>query len=237
MTRLPTLESANDSKASQGGQRVNGARRGVPPLEKVLTEVGTALRVLAAPAEAARPAPLAVDDEPSGLDESSREVSARLMRINHSGEVAAQALYRGQALLARDPALREALLKAAGEEHDHLAWCGQRLSALGSRPSLFNPLWYAGGFALGAAAALAGDRVSLGFLAETERQVEGHITDHLGQLPEPDRASRAVLARMRDEEAGHGSQAMERGGVVLPAPVRRAMWLSSRVMTALSGWR
>ena len=206
-------------------------------LDRLLTEVDTALRVLAAPAQAARPAPAGADEPQPGLGAPARAQSSRLMRINHSGEVAAQALYRGQALLARDPALGDELRRAAGEEHDHLAWCEQRLAALGARTSLFNPLWYAGAFALGAAASLAGDRISLGFLAETERQVEGHITDHLARLPEADLASRAVLARMRDEEAGHGSQAMARGGLPLPAPVRLAMWLSSRVMTTLSGWR
>jgi ubiquinone biosynthesis monooxygenase Coq7 len=219
------------------GPRIAGALRRFSPLDRLLAEADTALRMLAAPAQAARPAPEGADEPQPGLDGPARALSSRLMRINHSGEIAAQALYRGQALLARDPVLREELRQAAGEEHDHLAWCEQRLAALGERPSLFNPLWYAGAFALGAAASLAGDRISLGFLAETERQVEGHITDHLARLPEADGASRAVLARMRDEEAGHGSQAIERGGMPLPAPVRRAMWLSSRVMTALSGWR
>lgn len=216
---------------------MSGNPRGFSLLDRIVAEADTALRVLAATAEAARPAPDGAGAPQPALDARDRALSARLMRINHSGEIAAQALYRGQALLARDPALREELRKAAGEEHDHLAWCEQRLLALGDRPSLFNPLWYAGAFALGTAASLAGDRVSLGFLGETERQVEGHITDHLQQLPASDAASHAVLARMRDEEAGHGSQAMERGGVALPAPVRRAMWLSSRVMATLSGWR
>lgn len=218
-------------------QRSTQIPRRFSPIDRLLAEADTALRVLGAPAQAARPAPEVIDEPQPGLDGPARALSSRLMRINHSGEVAAQALYRGQALLARDPALGDELRKAAGEEHDHLAWCEQRLAALGGRASLFNPLWYAGGFALGAAASLAGDRVSLGFLAETERQVEGHITDHLARLPAADSASRAVLARMRDEEAGHGSQAMERGGVPLPAAVRHAMWLGSRVMTTLSGWR
>ena len=225
------------SRQRSSGPPTRESPRRFSPLDRLLAEADTALRVLAAPAQAARPAP---NDEVAArprLDGPQRVLSSRLMRINHSGEVAAQALYRGQALLARDPALRDELRRAAGEEHDHLAWCEQRLTALGGRLSRFNPLWYAGSFLLGAAASLAGDRVSLGFLAETERQVEGHITDHLARLPEADSASRAVLTRMRDEEAGHGSQAMERGGVPLPAPVRRAMWLSSRVMTTLSGWR
>jgi ubiquinone biosynthesis monooxygenase Coq7 len=154
------------------------------------------------------------------------------MRVNHAGEVAAQALYHGQALLARDADTRRLLLEAARDESDHLAWCEARLAELGSRPSLLNPLWYAGSFAIGALAALAGDRTSLGFVAETERQVEGHIDEHLARLPPDDTRSRAILEAMRRDEIGHGSTAREAGGAELPAPLRELMRRTARIMTA-----
>ena len=158
------------------------------------------------------------------------------MRVNHAGEVAAQALYHGQALVARDRAVREFLLHAAREEGDHLAWCERRLTALGARPSLLNPFWYAGSFGNGALAGLAGERLSLGFISETERQVEGHLTEHLERLPLADAASRAVLEQMRSDEARHGADAKTRGGDELPAPLPRLMRLVSRVMTRTAYW-
>jgi ubiquinone biosynthesis monooxygenase Coq7 len=178
----------------------------------------------------ARPAPeAALPDEP--LDEPGRKLAASLMRVNHVGEVCAQALYRAQALTTNDEELRQHLEHAAQEEIDHLAWCAGRLRALNDRPSLLNPLWYGGAFAIGCAAGLIGDKVSLGFVIETERQVEAHLASHLEQLPEGDRSSRAVVAQMMEEEARHAEEARGRGGVDLPAPVRGLMRLAAKVMT------
>lgn len=168
------------------------------------------------------------------LDESQRKLGAALMRVNHTGEVCAQALYQGQLLTARDAGTRELLATAAGEELDHLAWTRARIEALGGRTSLLDPLFYAGAFALGAVSGVAGDRWNLGFLAETERQVERHLDGHLERLPEADARSRAVLERMREEEAGHARAALDQGGTGLPAPVRLAMRLASRVMTTVT---
>lgn len=170
------------------------------------------------------------------LDEREKREVAGLMRVNHSGEVAAQALYHGQAAFARNPATREMLLRAAREEADHLAWCQDRLRELDSRPSLLSPLWYAGSFAIGAAAAAFGDRVSLGFVSETERQVEGHIDSHLARLPAQDQRSRAILEQMRSDEIEHGAHARNAGGMELPLPVRALMRGTARVMTFTSYW-
>jgi ubiquinone biosynthesis monooxygenase Coq7 len=153
------------------------------------------------------------------------------MRVNHAGEVAAQALYMGQALVARDDATRAKLERAAAEENDHLAWCQERLDELGARPSVLAPFWYAGSFAIGALAGLAGDRWSLGFVVETERQVEAHLDHHLAELPPADRASRVVLERMKSDEVRHADDARAGGGAELPRPVRRLMSLVSKVMT------
>jgi ubiquinone biosynthesis monooxygenase Coq7 len=170
------------------------------------------------------------------LTEAQRRESAALMRVNHAGEVAAQALYHGQALVSRSSATREVLLKAAREEADHLAWCETRLKELGSRPSLLNPLWYCGSFAIGALAAAAGDRTSLGFVVETERQVEGHLDEHLARLPTGDTRSRAILNVMRADEIGHGAAAKMAGASELPAPVRVLMRHAARVMTTAAYW-
>jgi ubiquinone biosynthesis monooxygenase Coq7 len=186
-----------------------------------------------APARASRPAPAPLSEP---LAESERRESAALMRVNHSGELAAQALYHGQALVARCAATREMLLAAARSESDHLAWCEMRLKELAARPSLLNPLWYVGSFAIGAAAALMGDRASLGFVAETERQVEGHLDQHLGRLPASDTRSRAILEAMRAEEIAHGAAAAAAGGATLPAPVRALMRHTARVMTGAAYW-
>jgi ubiquinone biosynthesis monooxygenase Coq7 len=158
------------------------------------------------------------------------------MRVNHTGELAAQALYHGQALFARSAATRELLMEAARAESDHLAWCEARLTELASRPSVLNPLWYAGSFAIGAAAALAGDRASLGFVAETERQVEGHLDAHLTRLPAGDARSRAILQTMRAEEIAHGASATRAGGVPLPQAVRALMRRTAAVMTGTAYW-
>jgi ubiquinone biosynthesis monooxygenase Coq7 len=156
--------------------------------------------------------------------------------VNHAGEIAAQALYQGQALVARNPRVRDALLSAGREETDHLAWTQQRLTELHSRPSLLDPLWYAGSFAIGVAAGLAGDRASLGFIEETERQVEGHLDGHLEQLPPNDTRSRAIVEQMRTDEIAHGRKAHELGASELPLPVRKLMHLTSRVMTRSAYW-
>lgn len=158
------------------------------------------------------------------------------MRVNHSGEVAAQALYHGQALVAHSDATRDLLLTAAREENDHLAWCETRLAELGSRPSLLNPLWYCGSFAIGVLAAVTGDRTSLGFVVETERQVEGHLDEHLTRLPAGDARSRAILNQMRTDEIGHGANAKAAGGAELPSPLAALMHCVARVMTTTAYW-
>ncbi len=178
--------------------------------------------------ESGNPAGDAADDV---LDDRERRHSAGLMRVNHAGEVAAQALYRGQSLMARDTATRDAMEQAAREENDHLVWCRRRLEELGSKPSRLDPLWYAGSLAIGAVAALAGDRWSLGFVAETEHQVVEHLDDHLGRLPEGDHRSRALLRQMRADEQRHATRARAAGGAALPPVVRRAMRAASKVMT------
>lgn len=158
------------------------------------------------------------------------------MRVNHAGEVAAQALYHGQAVTARNPDVRSAMEQSAREEEDHLNWCRERLAQLESHTSVLAPVWYAGGFACGALAGLAGDRVNLGFLAETERQVVRHLDDHLGRLPESDRRSRAIIEQMREDEAAHAVTAESHGAAELPNFVRRAMKVASRVMTRTAYW-
>ena len=168
----------------------------------------------------------------SPLDDAGKAHAAGLMRVNHAGEVCAQALYEGQAMVARDPGVRDALLTAAREEEDHLAWCGERLKELDSRPSLLNPLWYGMSFAIGAATGLMGDKISLGFVAATEDQVCRHLDRHMTELPPDDERSRAIVAQMRDDEARHGTAALEAGGTDFPQPVKDAMTLMSGVMTA-----
>jgi len=204
-----------------------------PFFDAVLTELDNGLRTLAAPAEAARPSPAGDLPRPA-LSAAERTAGAALMRVNHAGEVAAQALYRGQALTTRDPDLRRTLLDAARDEQDHLAWCARRVSELGSRTSLLGPLWYAGSFALGATAGLLGKTAGLGFVVETERQVEEHLSGHLDRLPEADVPSREIVRQMRADEAVHGARARELGGAELPPPVRRGMRLAARVMTTLA---
>ncbi|TLY79778.1 MAG: 2-polyprenyl-3-methyl-6-methoxy-1,4-benzoquinone monooxygenase [Gammaproteobacteria bacterium] len=205
-------------------------------LDSAIVALDRGLRSVFAPARARRPLPGGPERSPDPLPEAERRASAALMRVNHAGELAAQALYHGQAFAARSAATREMLLAAASSESDHLAWCETRLRELAARPSLLNPLWYAGSFAIGAAAALLGDRASLGFVAETERQVEGHLDDHLGRLPPADTRSRAILEAMRGEEIAHGAAAAAAGGTQLPAPVRALMRYTARVMTGAAYW-
>ena len=170
------------------------------------------------------------------LDEGRRRHAAGLMRVNHAGEVAAQGLYHGQALTARSDAVRSTLRRAAAEEGDHLAWCRDRLEELGSHTSLLNPVWYAGSVAFGAVAGLLGDRISMGFMAETERQVEGHLEGHLARLPDDDQRSRAIIEQMKSDEIGHGRSAQDAGGEELPAPVPQLMGLIARIMTGTAYW-
>jgi 3-demethoxyubiquinol 3-hydroxylase len=204
-------------------------------LDSAIAAADRALRAVFAPARASRPAPAAAG-APATLTETERRESAALMRVNHAGELAAQALYHGQAIAAREPATRALLMSAATAESDHLAWCETRLKELGSRPSFLNPRWYLGSFAIGAMAAMLGDRISLGFVTETERQVEGHLDEHLGRLPPADARSRAILEVMRAEEIAHGASAAAAGGQRLPVPVRTLMRRTAGVMTRTSYW-
>ena len=205
-----------------------------PPLsllDSLLVAADSTLRTLSGASHAGRPCPQAVEPAPV-LDAAQRRLSGALMRVNHVGEVCAQALYTAQALATRDDGLRHRLEHAAREETDHLAWTQQRLRELGARPSLLNPIWYAGAFGIGLLAGRTGDAVSLGFVVETERQVEQHLDHHLSRLPEADLASRAIVRQMKDDEARHGAQAQAAGAAALPGPVRWIMRAAARVMTS-----
>lgn len=205
----------------------------LPRLDELIVAFDRGLRTVFAPAQSLRTTP--GDDLPEAeMTEEQRRLSASLMRVNHAGEICAQALYQGQALTARDPSSRAALEQAAREETEHLAWTERRIEELGGRKSLLNPAWYAGSFAIGALAGLAGDRWNLGFLAETERQVVAHLDGHLKRLPEEDRKSRAVLESMRTDEARHATSAIGHGAAELPAPAKAFMRLTSKVMTTTS---
>ena len=204
-------------------------------IDDLIAAFDRALRTLAAGSTSVRPYP-AEQAAASELAPADKAHAAGLMRVNHSGEICAQALYQGQALTAREPTARAALEQAAAEETDHLAWTAQRIDELGGRVSVLNPLFYAGSFALGAAAGLLGDKWNLGFLAETERQVEGHLESHLDRLPAEDAKSRAIVDQMKTDEARHAQTAVEHGAADLPEPVKLAMKLGSRVMTRTSFW-
>lgn len=200
------------------------------PMDRLLGAADSALRTLFAKQRAARPCPVVPADE-TQLDERERRRAGALMRVNHVGEICAQALYTAQALATRDPALRAHFERAAGEETDHLAWTADRLAELGDRPSLLNPLWYAGAFGLGLLAGRLGDRVSLGFVVETEKQVEAHLQSHLDRLPAADHASRAIVVQMKDDEATHAAQARNAGAAELPRPAKAMMRAAAKVMT------
>ncbi len=204
------------------------------PLDRLLELADAGLRASFARPASHRQTP--GEPAPAPADESLRRHVASLMRVNHAGEIAAQGLYHGQALTARSPATREALVKAAAEEGDHLAWCRDRLDELGSRQSLLDPVWYAGSVAIGVLAGLAGDRMSLGFMAETERQVEGHLESHLEKLPRDDLRSRAIIEQMKADEAGHGRAAFAAGAAPLPEPLPQLMRLTARIMTGTAYW-
>jgi ubiquinone biosynthesis monooxygenase Coq7 len=195
-----------------------------------LSAADTALRTLAGANVAARPTPQPTTIQPA-LDAQDAKLSAALMRVNHVGEVCAQALYSAQRLATRTPVLRESFHHASREETDHLAWTQQRLRDLNARPSLLNPFWYAGAFSIGWVAGRIGDRVSLGFVVETEAQVEQHLASHLDKLPAADVTSRAIVRQMKDDEARHGAQAQQDGATPLPPPVRWAMRAAAKVMT------
>ena len=192
-----------------------------------------ALRTLSGSVSATRTSPDANLVEPA-LSPVERRESAGLMRVNHTGEVCAQALYAAQALVARDPAIKHRFAAAARDEEDHLAWTQQRLAALGDRTSLLNPLWYAGAFSIGIAAGAFGDRTNLGFVVETERQVEEHLTGHIDRLPAGDTKSRAIVEQMRDDEVRHGAMALEAGATPVPAPIRYLMRRAADVMRAVA---
>ncbi|MEM5364420.1 2-polyprenyl-3-methyl-6-methoxy-1,4-benzoquinone monooxygenase [Paraburkholderia azotifigens] len=201
-------------------------------LDELITEFDRGLRSMAGVSRMSRPLPVPpASTEHVELTDEERAHAAGLMRVNHVGEVCAQALYQAQKIATRSPALKQAFEHAAREEEDHLAWTYKRLEALESRPSLLNPLWYAGALAIGFAAGRLGDRVSLGFMAETERQVELHLDGHLTTLPEGDHESRAIVEQMRVDEAAHGKAATDAGGIELPFPARALMRAASKIMT------
>ena len=202
-------------------------------IDKLILGFDRALRTLSGTVTSARPTPGASIGEPS-LEPHEQRDAAGLMRVNHTGEVCAQALYAAQAIVARDPDVRERYAQAARDEEDHLAWTQQRLDEFGARPSLLNPLWYAGSFAIGIVAGGAGERTNLGFVVETERQVEEHLTAHIERLPPNDTKSRAIVTQMRDDEARHGAMALEAGALPLPFPIRHAMRAAADVMRAVA---
>ena len=204
-------------------------------LDKLIIEFDKGLRTVLAPAPTVRPLP-GKDLPQTPLSEEEKRLAAGLMRVNHTGEVCAQALYQGQALTARNPAAKAALEQAAQEETEHLNWCETRIKELGSHKSYLNPIWYTGSLAIGMLAGALGDKWNLGFLAETERQVEKHLQGHLDQLPAQDARSRAVVEQMKTDEAQHATTAIEHGGAELPLPVRLGMKLTSKLMTKTAYW-
>lgn len=199
-------------------------------IDQLINTFDTGLRTIFAAAVAARPRPDASIDEPA-LTDKSKQHAAALMRINHVGEVCAQALYSGQALTSKNPQIVHALQHAAAEETDHLAWCEARINDLGGRKSLLNPLWYAGSFTLGAIAGSLNEKWNLGFLAETEKQVSAHLQNHLAQLDETDIKTRTIITQMQQDEAVHAAEATQLGASELPAPVQAGMQLASKLMT------
>ena len=205
-------------------------------LDNLLGGLDRALRTVFGPAaETQRPSP-ATDLPDTNLDAAARELAGRLMRINHAGEICAQALYQGQAVTAKLPDVREKMEQAAAEENDHLAWTAERIRELGTHTSYLSPLWYAGSFTIGAAAGWVGDQWSLGFVAETERQVVKHLEGHLERLVSADEKSRAILNQMRADEGKHATVAIESGGAALPEPIRQLMRLTSKAMTKTAYW-
>jgi len=215
-------------------QTVNN--RQLSPIDRLLSGANDALRTVAAPAgRPARENPAETIAE-TALSVTQRSHAAGLMRVNHAGEVAAQALYKGHATVARNEDIERQMQHAASEEFDHLAWCEQRIRELGEEPSRLSPIWYAGAYAIGAASGILGDKWSLGFIAETERQVCAHLESHLDGLPADDNRSRAIVEKMRDEEAEHGESAVAAGAAELPGPVKKLMQITAKVMTRTAYW-
>ena len=210
--------------------------RRLTPLDRFLASASNALRTVAAPAGRPARSNPSENIEDADLDDKQRAHAAGLMRVNHAGEVAAQALYQGHAMVARDKAIEDQMQRAADEEFDHLAWCEHRIHELGYEPSRLRPIWYAGAYAIGAASGMLGDKWSLGFIAETEKQVCTHLESHLHKLPSEDAKSRAIVEKMRDEEAAHGENAVDAGAAVLPWPVVRMMRATAKVMTKTAYW-
>ena len=204
-------------------------------IDKLIIVFDSALRTLFTPAQTLRPVP--GNDLPDNeLTDTEKHLSAALMRVNHVGEVCAQALYQGQGLTARNEEMQQTLMHAAWEETEHLAWTERRIAELGGRKSFLNPLWYGGSFGIGMLAGMLGDKWNLGFLAETEQQVGAHLTSHLQRLPVNDEKSRAIVMQMKVDEAGHATMALSHGGVELPSPVKFTMKLGSKVMTRTAYW-
>lgn len=210
--------------------------RSYSPLDQLIMNLDQAVRTLVGKPLITERADPANDWDEEELSEAEKTESVRLMRVNHSGEVAAQALYQGQALTARLETVRGRMQRAAEEENDHLEWCEHRVKELGGHISYLNPLWYLGSFTIGATAGAIGDKWSLGFVAETEKQVIEHLDEHLQRISENDKKSRAVLEQMKIDEAHHGAMARDAGGAELPAPIRQFMKLTSKVMTGTAYW-
>ena len=211
-------------------------QRAFSPADILINHADRVLRTLAGHAKTTGRENPADAIEHNELNDDEAKLSAQLMRVNHAGEVAAQALYQGQSLTARNKTVQEKLTQAAEEENDHLAWCYKRLNELGEKTSLLDPAWYIGSLAIGATAGLAGDKWSLGFLAETEKQVVQHIDSHLEKLPDNDHKTRAILKQMHEDENQHATTAIEQGGVELPKPIKQGMRFVSKVMTKTSFW-
>jgi len=211
-------------------------KRQLSPLDKLLAGANNALRTVASPAGRPARSNPSENIEEAKLDSKQKSHAAGLMRVNHAGEVAAQALYQGHASVARDKTIERQMKHAANEEFDHLAWCEQRIHELGYRPSRLSPLWYAGAYAIGAASGALGDKWSLGFIAETEKQVCSHLDSHLDRLPEEDVKSRAIVQQMRAEEQEHGENAIDAGAAELPRPVIRLMQATAKLMTNTAYW-
>lgn len=228
-----TTDIQHDLTPASAPERLPKLERRSSLFDAVLTEAGHALHVISRSAQASRanPAGRSLVQAEEQLSPEQMRHAAGLMRVNHVGEVCAQALYRGQALLVKDPAIKELLYEASAEEVDHLVWCDDRLKELGSRPSIFNPLWYGASLGLGLLASRTGTPYNLGFMAETERQVEKHLEDHLVSLPEQDERSRKIVDQMRLDEIAHRTTAEDHGAKALPAPIKLAMRFMSKVMT------
>ena len=223
-------------KSNQDNHSGQQSGRQYSPLDQLLMGVDVGVRTLFGQPKITERSNPAQGEAEAELSDAERQLAGRLMRINHAGEVAAQGLYQGQALTARLPQVRQQMERAALEENDHLDWCEKRATELGSHVSILNPAWYAGSAAIGALAGLAGDKWSLGFVAETEKQVVKHLEEHLEQLPEHDTKSRAILEQMKEDEGHHATVALEAGGAELPYPVKKLMGLTSKIMTRTAFW-